>query len=64
MKNPSKINAKSTLEKVMQKGGKMIPKWSQNGGQNRSKIGKVMEKRHAENDAEIWIRKKKNARLN
>ena len=32
----------------------IIPKWSQNGSTNRSQIGKIQEKRHAENDAEIW----------
>ena len=42
----------------MQKGGKMMPKWSQNGCQNRCKIEKVTEKRHAKNDAENWCRKK------
>ena len=40
------------LEKVMQKGGQMIPKWSQTGSQNPSQIEKVMKKRHAKNDAE------------
>ena len=41
------------LGKVMQKGGKMMPKWSQKGSQNRYKIEKVMKKGHAKNDAEF-----------
>ena len=40
MKNLSKIDAKSTLEKVMQKGGKMMPKWIQ----NEAKIAPKSEK--------------------
>ena len=36
----------------MQKGGKMMPEWNQNGSQSRSKIGKVKEKGHAKIDAE------------
>ena len=49
IKNPCKIDAGKSYAKMMQ----IIPKWSQNGSPNRSKIGKIQEKRHAENDAEI-----------
>ncbi len=41
METLSKIDAKSMLEKVMQKGGKMMPKWSQNGGQNPPTLGRA-----------------------
>ena len=44
-KNQRKIDAKSMLEKVMQKGRKMMPKWSQNGRQNWSKIEKMWKRR-------------------
>jgi len=47
IKNQSKIYAKSMHEKGMQKVWKMMPKGSQNGSRNLSKIEKVMEKRHA-----------------
>ena len=53
IKNRSKIDAKSMLEKGMQKVWKMMQKWSQNGCQNRSKKTKMPEKRHAKNHAEI-----------
>ena len=53
IKNLSKIDAKSMLEKGMQKVWKMMQKWSQNGCQNRSKKPKMPEKRHAKNDAKI-----------
>ena len=57
IKNLPKIDAKSMLEKGMQKVWKIMPKWSQNGSQNPSKIPKKPEKRHAKNDAKIWCRK-------
>ena len=53
IRNLSKIDAKSMLEKGMQKVWKMMQKWSQNGCQNRSKKPKMTEKRHAKNHAEI-----------
>ena len=58
IKNLSKVYAKSMQEKGMQKVWKIMTKGSENGSRNPSKIGKVMEKRHAENDVEIWSRKK------
>ena len=51
IKNLSKVYAKSMQEKGMQKVWKMMPKCIQNGSRNPLKIGKVMEKRHAKNDA-------------
>ena len=48
-----KFGVKSILEKATQKRGKMMPNWSQTGYQKRSKIEKMPEKRHAENDAGI-----------
>ena len=53
IKNLSNIDAKSMLEKGMQKVWKMMTKGSQTGSRNPLKIEKVMEKRHAKNDAEI-----------
>ncbi len=53
MKNPSKICAKSMQEKGMPKVCKMMPKGSQNGSQNLLKSVKMLEKRHAKNDAKI-----------
>ena len=53
IKNRSKIDAKSMLEKGMQKVWKMMQEWSPNGCQNRSKKLKMPEKRHPENHAEI-----------
>ena len=44
IKNQSKIYAKSMQEKGMEKVWKIMPKGSQNGSPNPSKIGKVMEK--------------------
>ena len=49
IKNQCKIDAGKSYAKMMQ----IMPKWSQNGSPNRSQIGKIHEKRHAENDAEI-----------
>ena len=58
-KNHERSIKKSMLEKGMQKVWKIMPKWSQNGDRNHSKIGKIPEKRHAENDAENCCGKKK-----
>ena len=53
MKKHDRIDAKSMLEKVMQKVWKIVPKGSQNGSQNLLKSVKMPEKRHAKNDARI-----------
>ena len=42
--NSIKIHVKSMLENVMQKVWTMMPKWSQNGCQNDSKIKKILKK--------------------
>ena len=60
IKNLSKIDAKSMLEKGMQKVWKMMQKWSQNGCQNQLKrqqipekgMPKIMPKFDAENEAQ------------
>ena len=54
MKTRYKIDAKSMLEKVMQKVSKMMPKLRPNGGQDRLKIQKYAKKGMAKIDAEIW----------
>ena len=54
IKNRCKIDAGKRYAKMMKNEPKMEPKWVQ----NRSKIQKKPEKRHAKIDAEIWSRKK------
>ena len=45
MKNLTKNDAKSTLEKVMQKGGKIMQTWSQHGCQKSFKSPKSGRKK-------------------
>ena len=49
IKNQCKIDAGKSYAKMM----KIMLKLSQNGSQNQCKILKMLEKRHAKNDAEI-----------
>ena len=45
IKNRWKINANSMLEKGMQKNMRSVPKWRQNGSQNRETINKKSERK-------------------
>ena len=53
MKIQYKIDAKSMLEKVMQKVWKIMPKLGPNGGQDRLKIQKYPKKGMAKIDTKI-----------